>query len=98
MTRIVSSKGIEKDIDLDVDKMMEFEDQDPSWSIVTLTERLDRLRMHDVDQLVRCFGFDGVNDYLAQGFNIRQINQIIKGSKILGFTPGTDSDPQTASA
>lgn len=86
MTEITSSVGEVRDIDIDIDFIMSYEEAHPDWSIVSFMDGMSRMRVTDIDLLAKIFGFDGVKDFLAQGFGVDDLYEAVKGSKLLGFT------------
>lgn len=92
MTLITSSKGITKDIDLDIATICEYEEQHPDWSITDLFKRMEHLRFTDLNLMARCLGFADYADYVEQGYSLEDMMAVVEGSKYLGFTdsPGTE--------
>lgn len=86
MTQITSSIGEVRDVDIDVDFAMSYEEAHPDWSIVTFMDGMSKMRISDIDLLSRIFGFDGVKDLLSQGFDVNDLYEAVKGYKLLGFT------------
>lgn len=86
MTVITSSVGESRDVDLDVDRIIEYESSHPDWSILTLLEGMGKTRFTDLDLLTRFIGFEGLKDFTGQGFRIADIADVYQGSRFLGFT------------
>lgn len=86
MTVITSSVGESRDVDLDIDRIIEYESTHPDWSILDMLGDMGRMRFSDLDSLARFVGFEGIKDMTSQGFSIKDLSEVFKGSKLLGFT------------
>lgn len=93
MTLRVSSNGTTRDIDIDLDYTMAYEEEHPGWSLYKLLEAQDEcLRYTDLDIVARCLGFDGLKDMASQGYTVPDMIAAIRGSKFAGFSDGTAED------
>ena len=86
MTVITSSVGESRDVDLDIDRIIECEAEHADWSILDMLSDMGRMRFSDLDALARFVGFDGLKDFTSQGFSIKDLSEVFQGSKLLGFT------------
>ncbi len=102
MTLFVSSKGIERDLDIDVDKVCAYEDQHPEWNLVDLILRLhSKPRFTDMALLAYFLGFDSLKDYIEEGFCLKDLLEAAEKASVLGFMisgmqeePEEDAEPE----
>lgn len=93
MTLMVSSNGTTRDIDLNLDFVMAYEEEHPGWSVFNVLEAQDNgVRYTDLDLVARCIGFEGIRDLVDQGFTVDDLMTAIKESKYVGFLDGTAED------
>lgn len=83
---ITSSIGEERDVDLDVDRIIAYEKEHPEWSLMAMMSNMDKGRMTDFDTLAYMCGFDGLKDLISCGFTINDLSEVVQHSRILGFT------------
>lgn len=84
--RFTSSIGEEREIDLDVDRVIEYERAHPEWSLMGMMSSMDNARFSDFDILAYLMGFDGLKDLLKSGFSIGVLSEAVQHSEVLGFT------------
>lgn len=93
MTLMVSSNGTTRDIDLDLDFVMAYEEEHPGWSVFNVLEAQENgVRYTDLDLVARCIGFEGIKDMVDQGYNVGDLKAAIGESKYVGFLDGTAED------
>lgn len=86
MTIYTTSAGVEKDVDLNLDKVKAYEDEHPEWSLLDLIDSLKRFRVTDMDLMARFLGFDSFDAFIADGFTVSDMADMVSSSKYLGFT------------
>ncbi len=86
MTVVTSSLGVERDVELDFDRICAYEKEHPDWSILDLIAKIDRLRFTDLDLLVGFLGFPDYRTFVDEGFDIDDIGDLLSKSRYLGFT------------
>lgn len=93
MTEHTSSFGVTKDLDLDLDFVMDYEAQHPGWSLFNLMEsQAEALRYTDLDLVAKCLGFEGIKDFYEQGFSGADLMSAVRNSKFVGFSAGTEEE------
>ncbi len=86
MTLMTSSKGITKDIDLDIDAICAYEETHPDWSILKLLEKMKDARFSDMNLLARFLGYADFRAWAEDGYTFEDMAGAVQGSKFLGFT------------
>lgn len=86
MTILTSSTGVSRDVDLDIDRICEYEESHPGWTIADLSDQLDRLSFTAYNLMAQFLGFKDYKDWIDEGFTMEQMGEAIQGSKYLGFT------------
>jgi len=93
VTLITLADATERDIDLDLDFVMNYEQEHPGWSVFNVLEAQDNgVRYTDLDLVARCIGFKGIKDLVDQGYTVDDLMTVIKESKYVGFLDGTAED------
>lgn len=92
MTLFTSSTGVEKDIDLDLDRVVAYETEHPEWSLLVLVNSLKRLRITDLNLMATFLGFESFKAFVADGFTVSDMADMVAGSKYLGFTDSTSEE------
>ncbi len=93
MTAYTSKFGVTKDLDLDLDRVMEYEAQHPGWSLFNLMEsQAEALRYTDLDLVAKCLGFEGIKAFFAEGFSGADLMSAVRNSQYVGFSDGTEED------
>ena len=86
MTLMTSSKGITKDIDLDIDAICAYEQTHPDRSILKLLEKMKDARFSDMNLLARFLGYASFREWAEDGYTFEDMAGAVQGSKYLGFT------------
>lgn len=94
MTMMTSSKGITKDIDLDIDAICAYEDEHPDWSLFQLLERMKSARFSDMNLLARFLGYADFRAWAEDGYTFEDMAGAVQGSKFLGFTDTAKTDAE----
>lgn len=93
MTLMTSSKGITRDIDLDIDAIVAYEEEHPEWSLFQLLEKMKTARFSDMNLLARFLGYQDFKAWADEGYTFEDMAGAVQGSRFLGFTA---SDSETA--
>lgn len=95
MTVFVSSKGIERDLDLDLDAICAYEDDHPDWNIAKMMMAMDNgFRMTDMKVLASFFGISDLKAFLQEGFSLKVLMEAVQKSSIMGFTDSSSPTPE----
>lgn len=86
MTVITSSVGESRDVELDINKVIAYEQNHPDWSILAMAGGMDNMRFSEYDLMCKFMGFEGFEDLVSQGFSPADVGEVLKRSKFLGFT------------
>lgn len=93
MTVFVSSKGIERDLDLDVDKICAYEEDHPDWSLFKVFGKIaDCPRFTDLNLIAGFIGYPSYKEFVADGFTFEDLAKVVQESSLLGFTAGTETE------
>lgn len=93
MTLFVSSTGIEKDLDLDVDKICAYEEQHPDWSLFKVFDKIaDCPRFTDLNLVATFVGYPDYKSFVEDGFDMEDLAGVVQKSKLLGFTAGAETE------
>lgn len=75
--KFTSSKGETYDFHLDLGAILEMEKEDPTFSVITLADRIsDNLRFTDLVMLAKILGWD-LTDFIARGFAVTELTTIL---------------------
>lgn len=102
MTVFVSSKGIEKDLDLDIDRVCQYEQEHPDWGLVKFMVKYEaNPRLTDMALLTYFMGFDSFQQFIDEGFSFTDLTEACQKASILGFmtsgVPGAEeAEPEEA--
>ncbi len=91
MTLMTSSKGITRDIDLDIDAIVAYEEEHPEWSLFQLLERMKSARFTDMNLLAKFLGYQDFKAWADEGYTFEDMAGAVQGSRFLGFT-ASDSE------
>ena len=89
MVKVTSKNGIEKDLCLDFDAIVEMEEKNPGYSFLEEMDKLsDTPKLSTIDRLTRLiYEGKGWREFVKDGFTIDDLTTVLKGSMAeLGFT------------
>lgn len=86
MTVYTTAAGVEKDMDLDLDRIIAYEAEHPDWSILDLVNSMKRFRFSDLNLMASFLGYDSFEAFSADGFTVSDMADMVTGSRYLGFT------------
>lgn len=85
MTLITSSKGETRDIDLSPGLIVAYE-REHDYNFSKALRKGEDLSLSDLDIFVQFMGFQGLQDWVDQGYTIAQITDVLDGCRWMGFT------------
>lgn len=89
MVKVTSKKGVEKDLCLDFDAIVEMELKDPKYSFMKEMENIgDDMRLATIDRLTRLiYDGKGWKEFVKDGFTLQDLTKVLRESMAeLGFT------------
>ena len=90
MVEVTSKTGITKDLHLDFDAIVAYEEKNPDYSFIDDIGNLgDKMRFATLDRLTKLvYDGQGWKQFVADGFSIKELSlAITEGMKELGFIP-----------
>lgn len=92
MTSFTSSLGVTRDVELDLDAIIDYEASHPDWTLKDVMDGITKLRFSDMNLMARFLGFASVKECMDLGFTLQDMSEMMLSSRYLGFT---DSTPET---
>ena len=87
MTEFTSLEtGVTRDVELDPDAVMDYERSHPGQTLKHVMDGVLELRFCDMDTIARFLGFDGLKDFMACGFDLEDMAEMVAQSRLMGFT------------
>jgi hypothetical protein len=96
MQHITSKKGVEKDVELDIDKVVEYETAHEDWSIIREMVKYGKVQRVSSVNLLASFVYEGgYKEWVRDGFTVGDLIDVITAElRALGFlqeaSPSTD--------
>ena len=87
LVTIGSSKGVEREFSISIDRLLEMEAADPSFNLADEIGKLSSFRLTDAVRMCELLGVDYAG-FVADGFTYKDLMTIGKGVlRELGFIP-----------
>lgn len=91
MTQLTSRFGETRDIDIDFDRLEQYQEEHPDWNLIDALGALQTFKIKDLDPLAWILGFENANDWFkVHGYSLRQMDEAYAKSSLLGFSDPTD--------
>lgn len=94
MTVFTSRTGVTRDLELDIDRICEYEEDHQEWSLFKVFDKIAECpRFTDLNLVATFVGYPDFKTFVEDGFSMEDLANVVQRSKLLGFTD-TDQEPE----